>query len=116
MKTHLTIHKDDKEYNYTSNENLSEWLAHKIRVHGWADGKVYLISIHNENEEPHTTEIFITESVPMARYFVEDWFMTYEDVGDIIAHVMECDSYEDAYATALGMREIQPNCYDKEAP
>jgi hypothetical protein len=115
MNVHLTIHKDEEEYFYIETCNVQEWLSHKLNVCGWADEKVFLLSIHDNNDESHTTEILVTESIPMARYFVDDWFMTYAHSTNIVAHIMDFDSYEDAYAVALGMREIQPNCYNNEA-
>ena len=114
MNVHLTIHKGDTETVYTESRNTEEWLNHKIALDPWFLGKVFLISIHNDLEESLTTEILVTESKTMARGFVDDWFATYYDTGTCVAHVMEFDSYEDAYAVALSMREIQPNCYDNE--
>jgi|LakMenEpi03Aug12_release.lakeMendotaPanAssembly.Ray.scaffolds.fasta_scaffold1190013_2 hypothetical protein len=112
-KLHLAIsdlseHKDIEQFEFS---NIDE-LTHKILNHkGLPEDRVYLCATHcaDENE---TTEILITENYHTMQYFifaVDE--LTYGE-NTLTVHVHMYESYEDAYAVALDMREANPLCYN----
>jgi hypothetical protein len=112
-KLHLAIsdlseHKDIEQFEFS---NIDE-LTHKILNHkGLPEDRVYLCAVHDVDED-ETTEILVTENYPLMRYFIE----TIDDLPltktPLTVHVHMYESYEDAYAVALDMREANPLCYN----
>jgi hypothetical protein len=86
-------------------------LTHKILNHkGLAENRVYLCAVHDIDED-ESLEILVTENYPLMREFIE----TIDDlpltICPLTVHIQMYESYEDAYAVALDMREGNPLCY-----
>jgi len=85
-------------------------LLHKILNHkGLAEDRVYLCAIHDIDED-ESLEILVTESYPLMRDFIDSFDLNV-NIFPLSIHVQMYESYEDAYAVALDMREGSPLCY-----
>lgn len=103
----LSEQKEIEEFEFDSIDELT----HKILNHkGLPEDRVYLCAVHDVDEDA-TTEILVTESYPLMREFIE----TIDDLPltlcPLTVHIQMYESYEDAYAVALDMREGNPLCY-----
>ena len=92
----------------------NDWneASHKLGVIGWEDGIVRLFAVEPKENYVSGSEIFITESLPMARGFIHAFEINSPDaMQDITIYVQDYKFYEDAYAVALNMQEGKNNCY-----
>lgn len=69
--------------------------------------KVYLIGIQDE--------VFVTENIALViELFDGDFSSAYPFYEGEDIFIQEYESYEDAYAVALNMKETSPLCYEQE--
>lgn len=104
----LNEDKDIEEFKFN---DINE-LTHKINSFGLKDDRVFLCCIHGADDDAKEAEVFISESYVFLRSFIE----SYEDnlTVDLPLKVFffQYETYEDAYKTALDMRETNELCYN----
>ena len=86
-------------------------IMHKITSQDFPNNRVFLCSTHDINEDS-TTEILVTQSIDLIHMHLESIDLTVNNY-PLTVHVQMYESYEDAYAVALGMREPNALCYNK---
>ncbi|MFZ4648946.1 MAG: hypothetical protein ACOYMB_04980 [Patescibacteria group bacterium] len=102
----LTEQKEIEQFEFYDIDDLT----HKILNHkGMPEDRVYLCAIHDIDED-ESLEILVTESYPLMRDFIESFDLNV-NIFPLSIHVQMYESYEDAYAVALDMREGSPLCY-----
>jgi hypothetical protein len=106
--TDLSEDKEIEEFNFDSIDELT----HKILNHkGLPEDRVYLCAVHDVDEDD-STEILVTENYPLIREFIE----TIDELPltryPLTVHVQMYESYEDAYAVSLDMREPNELCFN----
>jgi hypothetical protein len=105
----LTENKEIEQFEF----DYIDDLTHKILNHkGMPEDRVYLCAIHDFNED-ESTEILVTESYLAIRNFIESIEEIMMGEFPITIHVQMYESYEDAYAVALDIRESNALCYNK---
>lgn len=96
---HLAIYEGDvKELNFENKTELIYFVKDLIDF-----DCVWLIT-NGDQENPILQEIIITENIFEIIKFIKR-------IDPEILFIQEYQSYEDAYAVALSMRETNPKCY-----
>ena len=92
-----------------------EEVQQKIRSYGLREDRVYLLCMTPlEDDEPTFVEIIVTENLAIIKDFIESYEIEYDLLAPKIAiHLQMYESYEDAYAVALDMREGNTLCYSE---
>jgi len=90
-----------------------EEVQQKIRSYGLREDRVYLCCLTPiKDDEPTFVEIVVSENLAIIRDFIESYEIEYDLLCPKIAvHLQMYESYEDAYAVALDMREGNKLCY-----
>ena len=90
-----------------------EEVQQKIRSYGLREDRVYLLCMTPlKDDEPTFVEIIVTENLAIIKDFIESYEIEYDLLCPKIAvHLQMYESYEDAYAVALDMREGNILCY-----
>jgi hypothetical protein len=108
------ITKEDENIQLFEFDTMDE-IAHKIGVFGLKDDRVYLCCIHDGNDSPDSQEIFVSENLRMLRAFIENYDNNTNDFNyPIMVFFQQYESYEDAYAVSLDMKETNKLCYNKK--
>jgi hypothetical protein len=117
MKAKLFIRLKSVSADLVFSKFLEKRLQHALNKYGLPNS-VYLLAFEcesdKENFNANSTEILITESLPVMRSFIELYFDNYIDGSDINVYFQEYDTYEYAYNVALKMREQNKKCYDED--
>jgi len=104
----LSEHKDIEQFEFNSIDELTHKILNRK---GLPENRVYLCAVHDVYEE-ESLETLVTENYYIMRDFIE----TIDDLPltktPLTVHVHMYESYEDAYAVALDMREANPLCYN----
>lgn len=113
----LTIGEDENE-----NENVlrEKEFANKIEMHDYLCGLDYFNAVivfgqdkdDDDLQNPLKEEFIITERLDVIQETILSNFIFDFETENLRFFLYVCDSWEDAYNSALDMREKQINCYD----
>lgn len=96
---HLAIYEGDiKELNFETKIDLIDYVKDLI------DFNCIWLATNGDQENPIFQEIVITENIFEIINFIQR-------IESEVLFIQEYQSYEDAYAVALDMRETNPKCY-----
>jgi hypothetical protein len=105
IKLHYFEHKEVKIVNFTTITELVQYLNPlKDKKYIWL-----------ATEDGENGEIMVTESISKLIAAIKAEVFNLSWVSNPNFFIQQYDSYEDAYAVALGMREANPRCYCKES-
>lgn len=95
---------------FKSFEHLCSWIDNLDMQKSTTTKTVYLFSCTEMFGEREDTEIFVTENLSLINEVISTKELEFSFCIDF--HLQEYESFEDAYAVALSMREGNPLCYN----
>jgi hypothetical protein len=113
MKTidYFSVGSDDRRVVVAeSNESAVDWITHKIAE---STGIVYLLGLEYA-DSVCVTRLYVFDQIQEIQSILID-IADMSDDENIRYFLQEYTNYEDAYDVALGIRETNPLCYERDS-